>query len=203
MQDQNFFTKKGLNRLIGILVIGLLITVGALLHVLFSNDISNLSIEILAAVVGVVLVIVSVALTIHFQVEAEKDREFQVELFKTKVGAYQDFISKVIASDDDDCIKDSEIEGIRNSAAILTLYASQELVKKIGEFLARLRAERKILLESQNGDDSGTFRGVVTQMRHDLDVADNGDSKNSKDPKDNFKEHVKKIIAKPERRNQT
>ena len=170
-----------------LLVGGLLITVGALLHVLFSDDISNLTIEILAAVVGVVLVIVSVAVTIHFQVGAEMEREFQVELFKTKVQNFEDFISTVMAADDDDVIKREEIEQIRNLGAKLSLFSSKELVQDVALFIDKLRDEATLALSNGPDGDEGTFRSVVTNMRRDLAVVDDASE-------EEFKEYVRNII---------
>lgn len=172
-----------------LLVGGLLITVGALLHVLFSDDISSLTIEILAAVVGVVLVIVSVAVTIHFQVGAEMEREFQVELFRTKVANFESFITEVMKTDDDNEIKDEEIEEIRNLAAKLSLFSSKDLVQDVAVFIDKLRAERTLALSNGPDSDEGTFRSVVTKMRRDLAVVDDATEKE-------FKEYVRKIIVK-------
>ena len=170
-----------------LLLVGLLITVGALLHVLFSDDISSLTIEILAAVVGVVLVIVSVAVTIHFQVGAEMEREFQVELFKTKVQNFEGFISTVMAADDDDVIKREEIEEIRNLGAKLSLFSSKELVQDVALFIDKLRDEGTLALSNGPDGDEGTFRSVVTKMRRDLAVVDDASE-------EEFKEYVRNII---------
>lgn len=160
---------------------------GALLHVLFSDDISNLTIEILAAVVGVVLVIVSVAVTIHFQVGAEMEREFQVELFRTKVKNFEDFISTVMKADDDDVIKREEIEEIRNLGAKLSLFSSKELVQDVALFIDKLRHEETLALSNGPDGDEGTFRSVVTKMRRDLAVVDDASE-------EEFKEYVRNII---------
>lgn len=160
---------------------------GALLHVLFSDDISNLTIEILAAVVGVVLVIVSVAVTIHFQVGAEMEREFQVELFKTKVQNFENFISRVVKTDDDKTIDEKEIEEIRNLAATLSLFSSKELVQDVALFIDRVRVEKTLALSNGPNGDAGTFRSVVSKMRRDLAVVDDASE-------DDFKEYVRNII---------
>lgn len=161
-----------------------------MLHVLFSDNISNLTIEILAAVVGVVLVIVSVAVTIHFQVGAEMEREFQVELFRTKVANFESFITEVMKTDDDDDIDDKEIEKIRNLAAKLSLFSSKDLVQDVALFIDKLRAERTLALSNGPDSDKGTFRSVVVKMRRDLAVVD--DTRQEEE----FKEYVRKIIVK-------
>ena len=175
---------------IAVLVVGLLITVGALLHILFSEDISNLTIEILAAVVGVVLVIVSVAVTIHFQVSAETEREFKVELFRTKVKNYEEFIRHLVRTDDDEIIGEEELEHIRNLGAQLSLFASSALVSEVSRFVEKVRVERSLALsDDADAGDSGTFRSVIMHMRRDLAVDD------STDP-ESFKSDVRKIIDK-------
>ena len=160
---------------------------GALLHVLFSDDISSLTIEILAAVVGVVLVIVSVAVTIHFQVGAEMEREFHVELFKTKVQNFENFISMVVKADDDKEIDEKEIEEIRNLAASLSLFSSKELVQDVALFIDRVRDAKSLVLPNGPNGDAGTFRSVVTKMRRDLAVIDDASE-------EEFKEYVRNII---------
>ena len=42
---------------------------------MFSKHVSDLTIELLAAIIAVVLVVASVGVTIHFQVRSETERE--------------------------------------------------------------------------------------------------------------------------------
>jgi len=195
--NSHFKSSALIKTVIFLLLFALLISVGGLLYFMFSNDISNLTIEILAAVIGVVLVIVSVAVTIHFQVDAEMEREYKVELFRTKVESYRNFVEVVMQSDDDGEIRNKEIEELRNVAAKLTLYANKDLVADLSRFVEHVREHKSLAIpdnekkQDANGNelakDAGTFRSVVFEMRKDLDVVDISDE-------DDFKKTVWSII---------
>lgn len=158
-----------------ILIVAVVALAATVVHLFFARSISNLTIEILAAIIAVVLVVVSVAVTIHFQAKAETQQEFRVELFKHKVEGYEALLAKIAESDDDGTIHDADIEQIRNHARTITLYASKDLIKALALFIERLTHERKLYLEDQNGDACGTLRRVVQTMREDLHVVEDDD----------------------------
>ena len=60
------------------LVVALCFSVGLLLHTMFSRTISDFTTEILAAVLGVVLVVASVGVTIHYQSRFGRQAEEKV-----------------------------------------------------------------------------------------------------------------------------
>ena len=78
-----------------VLAVALVITASILVHVLFSNNVTDLTVELLAAIIAVVLVVASVGVTIHFQVRSETEREYRVELFRQKLELYKDTIACV------------------------------------------------------------------------------------------------------------
>ena len=158
-----------------VLVMALVMAVAFLLHVLFSRTISNLTVEIMAAVLGVVLVVASVGVTIHFQNEAEKKRQFQIEVFQTKLKLYRELLGCIVKSDDDDQIEADEIEEMRNQSSVLALVASSELLDALAAFIERVAREGQLKPKDQQ-EERGTYRYVIQKMREDLAVVE-GDVK--------------------------
>lgn len=158
-----------------VLVMALVMAVAFLLHVLFSRTISDLTVEIMAAVLGVVLVVASVGVTIHFQNEAEKKRQFQIEVFQTKLKLYRELLGCIVKSDDDDQIEADEIEEMRNQSSVLALVASSELLDALAAFIERVAREGQLKPKDQQ-EERGTYRYVIQKMREDLAVVE-GDVK--------------------------
>lgn len=159
-----------------VLVVALVVAVAFLLHILFSRAISNLTVEIMAAVLGVVLVVASVGVTIHFQNEAEKKRQFQIEVFQTKLKLYKELLDCITASDDDGRIEVEEIEQMRNKSSVVALVASRELLCALAAFIGRVTREGQIKPKEQGQKEDGTYRYVIQRMREDLAVVE-GDVK--------------------------
>lgn len=156
-----------------VLVIALLVAVVFLFHVLFERNISDLTVEIMAAILGVVLVVASVGVTIHFQHEAEKRRQFQFQVFQTKLKLYQKLLDCIMKSDDDNQIKPEEIGEMRNRSSVVALVASAELLEALAAFIERVSREGQ--LAPKDGQSEGTYRCVIHEMRKDLAVVDDDD----------------------------
>ena len=62
---------------------------------------------------GVVLVVASIGVTIHFQNRSEMERQFRVTLFEKKLDAYQRLFDCIARSDDDGTVTPEELENIR------------------------------------------------------------------------------------------
>jgi len=166
-----------------VLAVALVITASILVHVLFSQHVTDLTIELLAAIIAVVLVVASVGVTIHFQVRSETEREYRVELWRQKRELYKDNIACVTRADDDGVIDDHEIEGMRNYARMTALVGSRELVNSLAEFVSAVEQSRSITREG----NQGSFRSVLQEMRNDLGVVE-GD----------VREHVKRLMKRAE-----
>ena len=154
-----------------VLVMALVVAVAFLLHVLFSRTISNLTVEIMAAVLGVVLVVASVGVTIHFQNEAEKKRQFQIGIFQTKLELYRKILDHIMKSDDDGHINADEIEKMRNQSSVVALVASKELLEALAAFIERVAREGQLKPKDQE-EEHGTYRDVIQKMRKDLAVVE-------------------------------
>ena len=154
-----------------ILVIALVATVSVLLHVLFSQTISSLTTEILAAVLGVVLVVASVGVTIHFQNRSEMERQFRVTLFEKKLDAYLALLDCVTRADDDGIVDQQEMEKIRNHSEMVALVGGASLVETLAKFLEDIVEDGKI----DAGPEDDSFPSLVQAMREDLAVVEGDD----------------------------
>lgn len=163
-----------------ILVVALVATVSVLLHVMFSKAISNLTVEILAAVLGVVLVVASVGVTIHFQNRSEMERQFKVALFEKKLNAYQQLIDCIARSDDDGVVTAEELEHIRNHSETVALVGGKPLIRTLASFLEDIDEDGKI----DAGLEHDSFTSLIQAMRYDVDVE-----------KDDVREPIGKIVA--------
>ena len=106
-----------------------------LLHVLFSQGISDLTVEILAAIIAVVLVVASVAVTLHFQSKYEIEREFHIELCRQKLEIYCKLLAEFSKADDDGKVTLDEIIEMRNLSRSLALVASADLVVEVSRLV--------------------------------------------------------------------
>lgn len=154
------------------------VTSAVLLHVMFSADVSNLTIEILAAVVAVVMVVVSVAVTLHFQVEYEAEKEFKTEVFKEKLQKYYELLATFSKADDDDVISSDELNEMKNLARSVALIAHPDVVVTLSNFLENVERFQKFYIREDElsnevrSELKGTFRNLVIRMRTDLEVVD-------------------------------
>ena len=139
-----------------VLITALVAAVSFLLHVLFSKAITDLTVEILAAVLGVVLVVASVGVTIHFQHKAEKERQFHIDVFRTKLKLYQELLDCIVESDDDHVITPCEIEKIRNMSRVVALVGSRQLLRTLASFIERITEERQLICKACICQGTGT-----------------------------------------------
>lgn len=161
------------NFVIAALVVSLVAVTSVLLHVIFAEKLNDLTIELLAAVVGVCLVIVSVAITIFFQASVELRREFNVEVFKSKLEVYTSFVETVAEADDDAHVSNDEVAKIYNRARMISLFGPLKLVQATTAFVTNVDKTGEIYI--QGDEDKGTLRNVIMEMRNDLGVAPHGD----------------------------
>ena len=153
-----------------VLTVALVAVSSILLHVMFSQSLTDLAIELMAAALAVVLVVASVGVTIHFQSKAETERQYRVCLFENKMKEYTKFLEITAKSDDDDKIERQEIAEIRNQARVAAMLAKKELVVCLADFVANL--ERTKNLHMEDPERKGAFQQVIISMREDLDVVD-------------------------------
>ncbi len=170
-----------------VLVIALVVVSSVLLHVLFSQPLTDLTVELLAAALAVVLVVASVGVTIHFQSKAETERQYRVCLFENKMKVYENFLEVTAKSDDDEEIDDQEIAAIRNNARVAAMLAEKELVVCLADFVDNLEKTKK--LHATNIEGKGAFQDVITSMREDLAVVD--------ETSDEAKQAIRRLVRDP------
>ena len=153
-----------------VLIVALVAVSSILLHVMFSQSLTDLAIELMAAALAVVLVVASVGVTIHFQSKAETERQYRVCLFENKMKAYTQFLKITAKSDDDDKIENQEVDEIRNQARVAAMLAERELVVCLADFVANLERTRNLHMEDPKR--KGAFQQVIISMREDLGVVD-------------------------------
>lgn len=177
---------KNSNILIILLTIGLTVISVLYVYHVFSTDPSALTVELSAAMVAVVLVIVSVGVTVHYQSDREIQKEFKVELYRTKIGQYQKYIAAVVACDDAHIDLRTEegketfekhVDQVQNISREICLIASVELIENLSEYLKKITKNRSIYFPD---DQSATFRHVIAAMRQDLDVIETKDKRDKK-----------------------
>lgn len=106
-----------------VLIVALTVVTSILLHVMFSRALMDLTVELLAAALAVVLIVASVGVTIHFQSRAETERQYRLCLFENKMREYTKLLAGTAKSDDDGTIDDQEIDEIRNQALVAAMFA--------------------------------------------------------------------------------
>ena len=154
-----------------VLTVALVAVSSILLHVMFSQSLTDLAIELMAAAVAVVLVVASVGVTVHFQSKAETERQYRVCLFENKMNVYTKFLETAAKSDDGDRkIENHEVDEIRNQARVAAMLAKKKLVVCLADFVANLERTRN--LHMADPEHKGTFQQVIVSMREDLDVVD-------------------------------
>lgn len=171
--------EKHSNVVIILLTVGLVFVTIVLIHNFFTLEPDALVVELLAATVAVVLVIVSVGVTVHYQSIREIEKEFKVELFRSKIQQYQKYILAVVecddinhdhSSDEKNQAINTSIENVQNITREISLIASEPLIKELSVYLEKIIKHKKIYFP-EHGE--GTFRHVLIEMRKDLNVDKN------------------------------
>jgi len=161
---------KATSIVVAMLIVALVVLTFFLMHTMFADDgLSGLAVELLAAGVAVVLVVVSVGVTIYFQNRAETERQYRVCVFQSKMKEYTEFLELTAKADDDNRIDDAEIERIRNQARVVSMLAQGELLIELADFIDTLERTKEL---HGNGSVKGSFQRVIWAMRVDLDVVD-------------------------------
>ncbi|MDE0177778.1 MAG: hypothetical protein OXP36_04215 [Gammaproteobacteria bacterium] len=155
------------------LVVALCFTVGLLLHAMFAREITDFTTEILAAVLGVVLVVASVGVTIHYQSRFETQKEFRTKLFDFKIKAYAKFIEELLdASENADLDKDDQA-WLDGAVAQACLVGETALVGVLTGYVKQCRDTSSFF--PADGSEGHTPGTVVEALRRDLQVVSSDD----------------------------
>jgi len=160
---------KAASFLVAMLIAALIVPASILMHILFSREIGGLTVELLAAGVAVVLVVVSVGVTTHFQNNAEIEKQYRGCVFENKMKEYTKFLNLTAKADDDDRVDDMEVEAIRNQARVTAMLAEGPLLIRLADFIENLERTRELYGRSP---EECTFQRVILSMRDDLGVVE-------------------------------
>jgi len=105
-----------------------------LLHEFFGREINNFTIEILAAVLGSVIVVASMVIMLRLQAQQDKEREFSSTLFESKLEIYERLLATLFEADDDNRISKDEVQDVENQIGVACLVANRDLVSMFAQF---------------------------------------------------------------------
>lgn len=150
-----------------------------MLHEFFSKDLSDLSIEILAAVLGTVVTVSCMVLMLRFQARQEKEKEFSTQVFERKLGIYQQLLGTIFKMDDDGVIAKGEIQDVENQVGVAALVAGTDLVCILSSFVCQLKQYGCVYLRSMDSEQKQDFATRIRdKMRENPEEAvDEDDAK--------------------------
>ena len=137
----------------------------ALLHEFFSRDINNFTTEILAAVLGSVIIVASMAIVLRLQAKQDKEREFSSTLFELKLQLYEKLLSTIFQADDDNLISKEEVQNVENQIGVACLVANEDLVSIFSQFTYQLKVYGVLYFRSLTKIQRDHFTKFV---EHDL-----------------------------------
>lgn len=121
--------------------LAILFCVGAyfLLDLFFEYKGADLSIEVLAAVLGAALTVIAMALLIGLQTRAETKKAFQALMYEKKLAIYQDLVDYIFKMDDDKVRTEEEVRELENRVGLACLVAEEHLIRVLGFFVWQLK----------------------------------------------------------------
>jgi hypothetical protein len=115
------------------------------------------TVEILASIIGSSILIGVMAMMLRMQVLSEQKREYSIHLFENKLKIYQDLLSSIFKSDDDNIITKDEIMTIENNIGLACLVANEVLVNIIAQFAYQLKIYGIMYFRSMNERQKKSF----------------------------------------------
>jgi hypothetical protein len=110
-----------------------------LLDLFFEFKGADLSIEVIAAILGAALTVVAMALLIGLQTRAETKKEFQALMYSKKLAIYQDLVDFIFKMDDDKIRTEVEVGELENRVGLACLVAEDKLIRVLGLFAWQLK----------------------------------------------------------------
>jgi len=122
------------------------------LHEYYSKEISDFSVEIMAAVIGTIFTVSAMAILMRMEAAQEKEKEFSKDIFTKKIQLYENLIIAIFEMDDNDKIEKHEVTDIENKIGIACLVAGENLVSVLSQFLIQLKLFGRISKEIMHQD---------------------------------------------------
>lgn len=91
--------------------------------------------EIIAALIGTVLAAVITTMLLRSQSQGEELKERNVEVFRKKVEAYEQFLDQVLKDMEDSELSAEEARNLRRSVHKLSLFSSEDTVSTVSSFV--------------------------------------------------------------------
>jgi hypothetical protein len=148
-----FMKKQGWTILIILLSIIFAISGFIFLHEYYSKEISDFSVEIMAAVIGTIFTVSAMAILMRMEAAQEKEKEFAKDIFTKKIQLYEKLIIAIFEMDDNDKIEKDEVTDIENKIGIACLVAGENLVSVLSQFLIQLKLFGRISKEVMQQDN--------------------------------------------------
>ncbi len=147
-----FMKRQGWTILIILLSIVFAVSGFIFLHEYYSKEISDFSVEIMAAVIGTIFTVSAMAILMRMEAAQEKEKEFSKDIFTKKIQLYENLITAIFEMDDNDTIEKDEVTNIENKIGIACLVAGENLVSVLSQFLIQLKLFGRISKEIMHQD---------------------------------------------------
>jgi hypothetical protein len=147
-----FMKRQGWTILIILLSIVFAVSGFIFLHEYYSKEISDFSVEIMAAVIGTIFTVSAMAILMRMEAAQEKEKEFAKDIFTKKIQLYENLIIAIFEMDDNDKIEKDEVTDIENKIGIACLVAGENLVSVLSQFLIQLKLFGRISKEIMHKD---------------------------------------------------
>jgi hypothetical protein len=147
-----FMKRQGWTILIILLAIIFAVSGFIFLHEYYSKEISDFSVEIMAAVIGTIFTVSAMAILMRMEAAQEKEKEFSKDIFTKKIQLYEKLITAIFEMDDNDKIEKDEVTDIENKIGIACLVAGENLVSVLSQFLIQLKLFGRISKEIMHQD---------------------------------------------------
>lgn len=147
-----FMKQQGWTILIILLSIVFAVSGFIFLHEYYSKEISDFSVEIMAAVIGTIFTVSAMAILMRMEAAQEKEKEFSKDIFTKKIQLYENLIIAIFEMDDNDKIEKDEVTDIENKIGIACLVAGENLVSVLSQFLIQLKLFGRISKEIMHQD---------------------------------------------------
>jgi len=147
------------------IILSILFTVSvfALLHEMFNRNINNFTNEILAAVLGSIIIVASMAIMLRIEARQEREKEFSGTLFQHKIQIYEKLLKAIFEADDDNVITKGEVQKIENLVGMACMVANEDLVSRLSQFIYQFKVYGVMYFRSMTTTQKEHFIALIEQ----------------------------------------
>ena len=132
-----------------------------LLREFFINEITPFTVEILAAVIGSLVIVTSMSMMMRLQSDHDVAKESSNRVFTVKLKIYKDLLRLIFEADDDGVLSKKEILDIENTIGIACLVANESLVRLFSQFTCQLKNYGAMYFRSMNPQQQRHFMAFI------------------------------------------